>query len=208
MQLTWLGAACFKFQDKNITIITDPFSDSVMGSKMPKLKTDVLLLSDPENPTCNNVDRLTGTRILLDGPGEIESFGVFIYGISVNHNRQTIFLIENSELSFAHLGLISKPLSDEVLSRIEGVDVLLIPVGGQDSLNATQAATVISQVEPRIVVPMYFKTPQTKLQLDPIDAIAKEMGWKSLEPVEKMRFTKKDLPQEETRPVLLQPATE
>lgn len=205
MQITWLGASCFKFQHQNLTLLTDPFSDATLGVKMPRLKADLVLLSNAEHPCCNNVQRISGARLVLEGPGEVETDGVFIYGISINHGRQTIYMIETNEFSIVHLGIISKPLTDHILERIEGTDVLLIPVGGDPALNATEAATVIAQVEPRITIPMFYKTKGGKGEMAPIDAFAKEMGITSVDGVDKLRLQKKDLPEDKSQILILQP---
>lgn len=205
MQITWLGASCFKFQHQNLTLLTDPFADNALATKMPRLKADVVLLSDAEQPCCNNIQRISGARLVLEGPGEIEIEGVFVYGISINHGRQTIYMIETSEFSIVHLGIISKPLSDHILERIEGTDVLLVPVGGAPTLKADEAAKVIAQVEPRITIPMFYKTKGSQGNMEPLDAFAKEMGIKDLEGVDKLRLQKKDLPEDKSQILILQP---
>jgi L-ascorbate metabolism protein UlaG (beta-lactamase superfamily) len=74
--------------------------------------------------------------------------------------------------------------------------VLLVPVGGGTSLTATQAAEVISLIEPFIVIPMHYKTDAISLKLDPVDKFLKELGSPRVEPIDMLKVTKSSLPQE------------
>lgn len=206
MIITWLGASCFRFQDNDRIILVDPFSDSLNIKKMPRMKADILAITNPNHPCCNNLQRITGYRLLLSGPGEIESSGIFLNAIPVNNHDQTIIRINSGGFSIVHLGIIPKPVTDDALFHIEGTDILLIPVGGHDSLTASQAATVIGQVEPRIIIPMYYRLPTMKCELDPLSEFLKEMGIPSSDGQEKLKISKKDLPNEETKVMILNQA--
>jgi L-ascorbate metabolism protein UlaG (beta-lactamase superfamily) len=84
------------------------------------------------------------------------------------------------------------------------VDVLLVPVGGGNGLNAAQAAEIISLIQPSIVVPMHYKTHNNKLKLDPLSRFLKEMGLGKVPPEQSLKVTKSSLP-EETQVVVLEP---
>lgn len=198
MQIQWLGLAALRIQTKNSVLITDPFSDSV-GIPMPKLKADLLLVSDSKSELANNTQRISGEWFLVDEPGEYEVNETFIYGIPVGST--TIYLIEDEGVTAAFLGKLDVGLTDEQLERIEGADILFLPVG---SLNKEQRTTLISQIEPRIIIPYLFKQPKVKTDLEPLDGFLKEMGIKSAEAQEKLTIKAKDLPQDETKVVLLE----
>ena len=83
------------------------------------------------------------------------------------------------------------------------IDILLVPIGGVYTINTDQASEVISQIEPRIVIPMHYKIPALKVNIEGINKFSKEMGVKETEALDKLRITKKDLPQEETKVVIL-----
>lgn len=88
------------------------------------------------------------------------------------------------------------------LEKLAGTDILLIPVGGKYTIDAKKAVEVISQIEPRIVIPMHYKTEGVKIDLDPLDKFIKEIGVApSYE--EKLKISKKDLPQEDMELVIL-----
>lgn len=209
MYITWLGQSCFKIQGKEVTIATDPY-DPATGLKLSRMTADIVTVSH-DHYDHNYVAAISGNPFVINTPGEYEVKRVFIYGIPSWHDNKegeerganTIFLFEFEELKIAHLGDLGHSLSDEQLEKLEAVDILMIPVGGVYTLSAKEAAHVISQIEPRVVIPMHYKIPGLKVNIDGLDKFSKEMGAKKAEPLDKLRITKKDLPAEETRIIIL-----
>lgn len=199
MQIQWTGLSSFRIETKNSVIITDPFDDS-LGVVMPKLKADIVLVSDKTNKIANNIKRLMGDFRLIDLPGEYEIKQSFVYGVAAPN---TLFTIEDEGMSLAFLGALDTGLTNEQLEAIEGVDILLLPVG---TLSKEQRTTLTSQVEPRIVIPYLYKQPKVKLALEPLETFLKEFGVKTVSPQEKYTIKKKDLPQAETTVIVLQPS--
>ena len=85
-----------------------------------------------------------------------------------------------------------------------GTDILLIPVGGTYTINAKTAVEIVSQIEPRIIIPMHYALPGLKVKLDGVDKFIKEMGLKPTYE-DKLKITKKELPQEDVELVILKP---
>lgn len=199
MQIQWTGLGSFRIQTSHSVIVTDPYADSV-GLTMPKLKADITLVSDLKDELCNNTKRLSGDGMTIDGPGEYEIKQTFIYGIPAGNT--TLYVIEDDNVSVAFLGALDSGLTNEQLEKLEGVDILLLPVG---TLTKEQRAVVISQVEPRVIIPYLFKQPKVKRDLEPLETFLKELGLKPSEPMEKYLVKDKDLPQEDTLTILLTP---
>lgn len=218
MHIQYFGHSCFKITTKNngqdINIGIDPF-DKQAGLKVPHFSADILLITH-DHFNHNNIQAIKGTGeakqpFLINGPGEYEIKGVFIHGTTSAHDNQqghergdnTIFFIQTEDLSLAHLGDLGQTqLTDIQLEIIEGVDILIIPVGGTYTIDAKQATSIISQIEPRIIIPMHYKVPGLKIdKLDSVDNFIQEMGVKA-EVVDKLKITKKDLPQEETKVIV------
>jgi L-ascorbate metabolism protein UlaG (beta-lactamase superfamily) len=107
------------------------------------------------------------------------------------------------EVAICHLGDLGHTLQEEQLEEVADADVLLIPIGGHHTLNATQAAEIISQVEPRIVIPMHYR-PATGEAADPLDKFCREMGIEAINTQTKIVVTRNNLPAE-TQIVLLSP---
>lgn len=213
MIITWLGHSCFKLQDKvgtdGVTVITDPY-DKETGLKMPSIEADIVTVSHDHHDH-NNVEALRGKPFVINCAGEYDFKGVLVEGIDSYHDEEEgklrggniIYRIEVEDISIVHLGDLGHTLTNEQLEKLVGTDVLLIPVGGKFTLDAKKAVEVISQIEPRIVIPMHYQTEGLAIEgLDSIEKFIKELG---IEPSheEKLKITKKDLPQEDMELVIL-----
>ncbi len=196
MQIQWLGLGSFRIQTKNSVIVTDPYSDN-SGLKMPKNKADLVLVSDAENELANNISRLSGDSFVIDGPGEYEVGGTFVYGIPATN---TVYLIEDEGLRVVFLGGLTTSLTDKQLELIEGSHILLLPVG---TLSKEVRTVLISQIEPRVIIPYMYKQPKLKVQLDDLSVFLKEMGIKKATPEKKYTIKANQLPAEETNVVVL-----
>jgi len=206
MDLTWYGLSCFRITERGqATIVTDPFAENI-GLPLPKLKGDIVTVSHQATGH-NNIATVNGTQHVLDGPGEYEIGGVFIMGIvspreSRDVLRNTMFTYDYNGLTLAHLGDINAMLTQAQIDALGEVDVLLLPVGGGSTLNAAQAAELVSLIEPRIVVPMHYAQPRLAVELDELDRFLKEMGVTNVTPEVSLRVTNSSLP-EETQVVIL-----
>lgn len=208
MEIVWLGHSCFRLRGKDVTIITDPL-DRSSGYSLGRVTAEVVTVSH-QAPDHSNVKAVGGDFQVVEGPGEYEIRGVFITGVATRRDgakglkseRNTAYLIEMEDLTICHLGDLGHILTPEQVELMKDSDVLLIPVGGNNTINASQAAEVVSQIEPRIVIPMHFKTEVTTLDLDPVSKFLREMGVKDPQPQPKLTVTRGSLP-EETTVVLL-----
>lgn len=208
MTINWYGQACFKIQGKDVTLITDPFDKST-GLVPPRSRADIVTVSH-HHPDHDNTGTIKDNPFIVDGPGEYSVKGVTIQGISSFHDTSeggerglnTIYVIEMEGLRLGHLGDLGHLLSDKQLEAVNGIDILMIPVGGVYTIDAEKAVEVIGQVEPRIVIPMHYFVPGLGFKLDKVDKFLKEMAV-SPSPVSKFTIKKKDLPQEETQVVVM-----
>ncbi len=212
MIITWIGHSCFKIQDKvgpdGITLTTDPFDKSV-GLKVPNFESDIVTVSH-DHYDHNNVKSLRGNPFVIDSAGEYDVKGVMIEGIESFHDekegaergKNIIYRIEMDSIVIAHLGDLGHILNDKQLERLAGVDILMIPVGGKYTIDAKKAVSVVSQIEPRIIIPMHYKIKGSKIDIDSVDKFIKELGLKPTEE-EKLKISKRDLPQEDMELVVL-----
>jgi len=216
MHIIWHGQSFFQIQTslnkgEQTTIAIDPFDEST-GLKPPSFQADVLLITHDHHDH-NNKKAIKGTPFLIEGPGEYEVKEIAIQGIPSFHDEEegkkrgsnTIYLIEMEEMKVCHLGDFGqKELTEDQLEQIGDIDVLMVPVGGEFTLDAKGAAHVISQIEPKIVIPMHYAIPKLKIKLDEVDKFLKEIGKKSVVPQPKLLIKKKDLPLETQVVVLTQ----
>lgn len=217
MEIKWFGHAFFLIKTKTgnqeIKIAIDPFSSEI-GIKPPKVEADILLITHSHYDH-NNVAAVGGDYFLIDTPGEYEVKKIFIKGIHSYHDEQkgqergmnTIYLIEPEEenIKVCHLGdLGQKELTPEQIEEIGEVDILMIPVGGVYTINTQQAQNIISQIEPKIIIPMHYSIPKLKIKIDGVDKFLKVMGVSEIEAQPKLLIKKDKLPAE-TQIVLLKP---
>jgi L-ascorbate metabolism protein UlaG (beta-lactamase superfamily) len=200
LEITFLGYSSFKIQGKNITIVTDPFSPEEAGLPFPKVEADVVSISH-DHPGHNNKKDVKGSYICFDTPGEYEIKNTQITGIESLHSEEeegdknTIFTFEVDGVNLCHLGDLGIDLNPAQVEKINGVDILFIPVGGKKTIDAKKAVKVISAVGPKVVIPMHFKSKNG--DLDGVESFIKEMG-KEPKSVDKLKITKKELPEELT----------
>lgn len=214
MEITWFGHAFFKIKtkpkkDEEVTIAIDPYDLSI-GLTSKSFPADILLITH-EHYDHNNQKLIEGNPFLISGPGEYDVKGVYIEGIEGYHDDKkgsergkiTMYTIESEGLRVCHLSdLGQKELADYQLERIGDVDILLIPVGGIYTISHKEAPSIISQIEPKIVIPMHYALPGLRIKLDGVDKFLKEMGIKEPERLKRLKIKKKDLPQE-TKIILL-----
>lgn len=202
MEITWLGHCCFRIRAKEATVVTDP-CDKSTGYSLGRPTADLVTVSF-HDPAHDAVGAVAGDPRVIDGPGEFEISGASVTGVTTyrdkekgaERGRSVAYVIELEDLRIAHLGGIGHvPTSDQV-EEMGNVDILLLPVGGGESLDAPPAAETVSLLEPKLVIPMHYKTDIEKAKLDPVERFLKEMGAKSTETLAKLQVTRSSLPDE------------
>jgi L-ascorbate metabolism protein UlaG (beta-lactamase superfamily) len=207
MEISWLGHSCFQLRGKNVTLITDPFSPQ-LGHSLGKISAPIVTISH-NHPGHNFAGGVDGDPRIVRGPGEYEISDVLITGVASYHDnkhgqelgRNTIYIIHMDDLIICHLGDLGHILQEEQLEEVADADMLLVPIGGQHTINAAQAAEVISQVEPHIVIPMHYSPPIGDVP-NPLDKFCREMGIEAINPQPKLSITRSALPAE-TQVVIL-----
>jgi L-ascorbate metabolism protein UlaG (beta-lactamase superfamily) len=200
MEIIWLGHSCFRIKGSHATVITDPYSPE-LGYPTNKLAANIITVSH-QHPGHSHVSWVSGEPKVITGPGEYEISGVLIIGMPTFHDnnsgknrgKNTVYLIEMDEITICHLGDLGHVLSTGQAEEIDNVDILLLPTGGVSTINASRAAETVRQLEPKVVIPMHYKTKALKRELEPVDKFLKEMGVKEVDSQPKVNFTKANLP--------------
>jgi L-ascorbate metabolism protein UlaG (beta-lactamase superfamily) len=160
---------------------------------------------DPNHAYVSGID---GEPRKVEGPGEYEVADVLIAGVATATEpgagaTNTAYVLRFDELAICHLGDLNNKLSDKQVEEIGNIDVLLVPVGGGGALGPVEAAEVVSQLDPSLVVPMHYRVDGMDAGLEPVDLFCREMGSKEFVAEQKLTITKSSLPAE-TRVVVLQ----
>jgi L-ascorbate metabolism protein UlaG (beta-lactamase superfamily) len=214
MEITWYGHSCFRLTERNYaTVVTDPYDHKVAGYDALKLKADIVTVSH-EAPGHNNTDAVKGAAHVIEGAGEFEIGGVFITAVQTEGGgsgkkksdkaiKNTLYVFDYDGITVAHLGDLRQVPTQAEIEALGTVNVALVPVGGGTSLNAAKAAEVISLIEPNLVIPMHYATPDAKLSLDSLNKFLKEMGLGKQDAQPTLKVTRSGLP-DETHVVVLE----
>ena len=198
-EFRWFGHNCFRIRGREATVLTDPVG-RVTGYPLPKQTADVVTLSH-EHPGHANLDAVKPPFATIRGPGEYEIHDVFVTGIRTYHDDakgaergyNTVYLIELENMVVCHLGDLGHPLTEEQAEAMANVDVLFVPVGGGDVLDPAKAAEVVAQLEPKLVIPMQYATPQGDQKLGGLEPFCKELGVEVPTGEEKLTLRQSDL---------------
>ncbi len=184
MEISWYGNGCFRLRSQLGTVITDPYPPTP-ALRLPKLNASIVAVSDPT--LC---DETVVTRedhsLLLTGPGEYEIGGIFIMGVPMQSRGQppvTAFVFELEGLAVCHLGLPWQAPSATQIENLGDIDVLLLPVGGPDRIGVQAVSDLASELEPKVLIPMYYSLPDVPDdRFHTLDRLAHELGSKLPEP--------------------------
>ncbi|TAL50248.1 hypothetical protein EPN81_03290 [Patescibacteria group bacterium] len=208
MQISWNGFSSFEITTKtsggDVRIVTDPYQNTT-GLRFPRTLEAEILLESHKEEDANNREAVMGSPYVIDLPGEFEVRSVFVFGVSapLTHEEKgrkiqnLLFRIESEGMRLAHLGALDRALTDDELQKLENIDILLIPVGGGRVMDPKVAAEVISQIEPRVVIPMTHALPGMKESFSSIDDFCKAFGTCRREDMNKYKVTRKDLPEDD-----------
>jgi L-ascorbate metabolism protein UlaG (beta-lactamase superfamily) len=203
MEITWYGHSCFRLTERNfVNVVTDPYDNKVVGYEPLKLKAEIVTISH-DAPGHNNSDAVKGTTHVITGPGEFEIGGVFITAVqtesgkkSKDRVRNTVYVFDYDGITVAHLGDLQQIPTQSEIELLGTVNVALVPIGGGTSLNAAKAAEVVSMLEPNLVIPMHYATPDAKIKLDDLNKFIKEMGLSKQDAQPSLKVTRSSLPAE------------
>jgi L-ascorbate metabolism protein UlaG (beta-lactamase superfamily) len=209
MEITWYGRACFRLRGRDATVISDPCPPST-GFVAGRHDIDLLTISH-QHPDHTYTRSITA-GLTLTRPGEYEFRELLITGVRTFHDGERgavrgeniVFAVEIDGVHVCHLGDLGHLLAEEQLSELGPIDVLLVPVGGHVTLSPAEAAEVVAQVSPRIVIPMHYAVDGLSADLGEPDKFLHEMGAADAARQPKAAITAGNLP-EAAQVVLLEP---
>lgn len=173
MQIIWYGHSCFlikTFTGKRILI--DPF-DNTVGYQNNFPKCDLITISHNhfDSSYLNGSNNFTK---VINETGIFDTTYFKVEGLSSFHDKcnglrrgpNIIYVFKNHECSICHLGHLGHIPSSVTLEKLKNIDVLLIPIGGNFTLNGLEAAKLCKLILPKYIIPMHYKTNKTSLYLD------------------------------------------
>jgi L-ascorbate metabolism protein UlaG (beta-lactamase superfamily) len=200
LDITWLGHSCFRIKGKEVTVITDPCHPS-LGYSLSRLQANIVTVSH-SHPGHSYTQAVTGEFKVIKGPGEYELKETFITGIATWHDadhgqklgKNTVYLLELDSITLCHLGDLGHLPDSELIEDMGDIDVLFLPVGGISTIGGSTAAEIVRRLTPKVAIPMHYKTPALKKELEPVDKFLKEAGVKEKVSQPKLSVSRSNLP--------------
>jgi L-ascorbate metabolism protein UlaG (beta-lactamase superfamily) len=176
----------------------DPVERS-SGFGMGKQSADIVTLSN--DPLGRNLGAIRPEFKIIDGPGEYEMNDVFITGARTyqdevkgeQHGYNTIYVVETEGLKIGHLGNVGHTLSESQAEPLEALDILIVPIGGDEGFTYDKAIDIVTKVEPKVVIPMRYATPIGGAGLGDVQVFSKKLGVEMPPPEDRLTIKRSDL---------------
>jgi L-ascorbate metabolism protein UlaG (beta-lactamase superfamily) len=203
MTIKFLGHASFLLTSQDgLRIITDPYKPGCFdgGIKYDPITEEADIVTISHEHDDHNCTDIQGNPVFVRGAGKKELKGVPIEGTDVFHDTSggkerganTVFKMTIDGIKIVHLGDLGHPLSDQAVKNIGAVDILFVPVGGYFTIDAAAAETVIEKLNPKIVVPMHFKTEKCGFPIASVNEFTKNKQIKEFD--SEFEMNKENLP--------------
>lgn len=216
MKIKYLGHSCFLLTESTGTcVVCDPYDDSI-GYELPAVKADAVTISHHHyDHDC--LKKITGNPVVLDKETGYELDGVKINAIKSYHDdcmgakrgENIIFKFRMDGLEICHLGDLGEECSSALIEMILPVNVLMIPVGGNYTIDAKMAKEYVDRIMPDIVIPMHFRAKDCKLDIDKVDDFIDEFSGNDVlicEEGDEIEISREDLDGEHTTIIIMEKA--
>lgn len=211
MDITWLGNAAVRVRTRTAAVVMDPYDRSA-GGTMGRPDAHIVTVShdDPLRNGVAGVAPADGAPIVLTGPGEYEVRGVQIDSVVASLRpaeganpaslRSVLWHFAGDDLRWAHLGGVGGPLAAAQLDLLRDVDIIIVPIGLADGLTPQEAARLVRQVEPRIVIPVGYAPDDAAT----LQAFVGAVGGKVEEPVSRFTINRRGSESDDLRVIVLE----
>lgn len=182
IELTWYGHSMFVISGGGTTVAVDPVPPEV-GYRYDHVDADVALM------THQHFDHvflagIKGSPNAISAAGTFRSGTLTVEGIAAYHDAQQgrqrgpniIFIWEQGGIRLAHFGDLGAIPGPSVMKGLTGIDVAMVPVGGVFTIDGKQAERLVRDLDPKVVIPMHYATPDCAIKLDGVDVFADRFG--------------------------------
>jgi L-ascorbate metabolism protein UlaG (beta-lactamase superfamily) len=180
MRITWYGHAAFLIETQGLRIILDPYRSPDSGGYLPiNEPADLVIVSHEEDIYHSHVGQIVPPFQLvkaLDLPagGEVikgirfETVHVYEHADRKPDEKVTIIHFRSEDMHVVFLGDLGHSLTEAEVAPLRGADVVLIPAGGLPTIDYPDIPPLLEAIQPRLVVPMHFKTRKINLNIKPV----------------------------------------
>ena len=167
MRVSYFGHACFLIECDNFSVVIDPFTD--IGYQLKEISADFCLCShchfDHNATHCVNVKEIIDESNIskFSWVRAVDSYHDEVQG--EKRGKNTIFVLDICGVKICHMGDLGQPYTRDLVEKIGKVDLLLVPVGGNYTIDASNAAKYAMVLSPSIIIPMHYKTPRSNIDI-------------------------------------------
>jgi L-ascorbate metabolism protein UlaG (beta-lactamase superfamily) len=208
MKIKWYGHAAFQITtDEGVRVIIDPYESGAFGGALSYGKiTDEaeIVLTSHDHDDHNYTKDIKGNYKHINKAGAYSERGLEIEALPCYHDpskgkergNNLIFVIDDGKLRIAHMGDIGHILAQDTVKKMGRIDILLLPIGGFYTIDSGEAGKIMQDINPKITVPMHFKTPKCDFPIAGVDAFTEgRKGVRTINSYE-VEVKKDDLPKE------------
>lgn len=197
MEITWRGHSSIRLVSRDVTLLTDPYPNSENDAS-----ADIVTISC-DYPSHSAYNSVAGEPKTLNGPGQYETMGYNITGIGTALNDEagsrrvnTVYVIRSEGLSVCHLGNLNAKLTSRQLESLGSVDVLVVPVGSENTLGVKDISGIINVLSPGIIIPVHFESGTGEDGLGASGALLSELNVEPPETQIRVNVTQNNIPRE------------
>ena len=204
MKVRWLGHAAFLLMsDQGVRVITDPYApDERLTYGEIDEAADAVTVSH-EHGDHANVSAVGGNPQAVRGAGVTQARGIEFTGVSTFHDAEkggerganTLFCFDLDGVRVCHLGDLGHALSEQQVSEVGAIDVLLVPVGGNYTIDASVATETCAALNPRVVIPMHYGTDKCAFPIEDVEPFLRGRANVRRVAGSEIELKKEDLPQ-------------
>lgn len=210
MIITYYGGLCAKAQIGEMSVSFNPPLRA--DGKTPRFSSNIALFSTKEKDQDFSNSSTEKDVFIIDGPGEYEIGGIFIKGVLVEKEvdgkkkLNTVYSVLFDDINLCHLGAISSSdLKPNVLETIGSVDILFVPITGDDVATPAIASKLTTVFQPHVIVPLYSTSKGASA--DSLKVFLKEEGAEGVQPTDKLTIKKKDIESKNEEVIVLSPTS-
>jgi L-ascorbate metabolism protein UlaG (beta-lactamase superfamily) len=175
LEMTWYGQAMFSIAGAGVTVVVDPTPPET-GYSYDPVGADIVLITHTHFDH-NFLGGVAGSPKVINASGRFQLGGLEVRGIDTFHDaaggsergNNIIYTWEQAGLRVAHFGDLGHMLKPDITKKLLRLDIAMVPVGGVFTIDAEQAARLVRDLEPSIVLPMHYGTDDGKVPVEPVD---------------------------------------
>ena len=181
MKITYYGHSAFLLESADGTrVIVDPYRHGAYGGALRYgaiQDSAQAVVASHAHDDHGATDTISGNPQVFVHPTSAQVGPWRISGVDVYHDdelgksrgRNSVLIFDDGDVRVVHLGDLGHIPSDPEVKQVGTVDVLFLPVGGVYTIDASQATQTAQKLNPRIIIPMHYKTPHCGFPLAPVE---------------------------------------